>query len=74
MRNFTSHKELKGVFGSGVITEVDQALVNDFRPRFGSNITAQINIKLPGYLQIVRCPGVSHGVEQANSASTRDCD
>jgi len=36
---------LKRVFG--FVTEVDQALVNDFRPRFGGNITAQITSGSP---------------------------
>src|SRR6185437_2750124 len=70
--DLTSHEELERVFGSRVITEVDQALVNDFRARFCGNIASQVNIKFPSNLQIISGPGVAHGIEQANSASTGD--
>jgi hypothetical protein len=43
--DLTRHQELKRVLGSGVIAEVDQPFVDYFRPSFGSDIAAEINMR-----------------------------
>ena len=58
--DFPRHEELQSVFRSGVITEVDEAFVNDLGTGFGGNIAPQVHVELACDLEIVRSPGIAH--------------
>ena len=55
--DFAGHQELQRVLGSGIVAEIDEALVDDFGPRFGGDVAAQIDIKFTGDLEIIGRPG-----------------
>jgi hypothetical protein len=74
MGDFSGHEKLERVFGAGVPTEVDQALINDFRPRLRCNIAAQVDVEFAGDLEVVRCPSVAHGIVEVHTTPTRDSD
>ena len=74
MGDFPSYQKLQCVLGAGVITEVDQPLVNDFGPSFGGNVATEIDIKFAGDLEINRRPGIALGVEQIDAAAPGDRD
>jgi hypothetical protein len=70
MRDLAAHQELQGVFGAGVVAELDKALIDDFSPRFHRNIAAQVDVQFACDLKIVGGPGIAHRVEEINAAAT----
>jgi hypothetical protein len=72
--DFPGHQELQRVLGAGVIREVDEPLIDDFRAGFGGDVAAQVDVQLPGDLQVVGRPRVALRVEQVDAAATGDGD
>ncbi len=72
--DLAGHQELQGVLRARVAAEVDQPLIDDLGAGFGGDVAAQIDVKLTGDLQVVRCPRVAHRVEQADTAAAGDGD
>jgi len=68
--DFPCHQELQGVLGAGVITEIDQALIDDLGPSFCGDVAAQIDVEFSGDLEIVRRPGTALRVEQIDTAAS----
>ena len=58
MRDLASHEKLQRVLASGVVAEIDEPLIDNFRAGLGSDIATQIDVELPGYLQIISGPGI----------------
>ena len=54
------HQELQGVLGAGVVAEIDQPLIDDFRAGFGRDVAAQVDVELAGDLEIIGRPGIAH--------------
>src|ERR1700722_15570560 len=70
--DFSRHQELQCLLRALILREADKPLVDDLRPRLGGDITAQIYCHIPGYLQVVRGPGVSHRVKKRNTPAPSD--
>ena len=47
------HQKLKRILGAGVPAEIDQALVDDLRARFGRDIAAKVDVQFAGDLEII---------------------
>jgi hypothetical protein len=45
MGDFTGHQELKRVLGAGVVAEVDQSLIDYFRPCFRGDVARKIHVQ-----------------------------
>ena len=56
--DLAGHQELKRFFRSLVLSEADEAFINDFGPCFCCNVAAQIDSEVAGDFEVVRCPGV----------------
>ena len=74
MGDFSRHEKLERVLGAGVATEIDEALIDDFRPRLRCNVAAQVDVELAGDLEVVRCPSVPHGIVEVHTATAGDRD
>ena len=72
MRDFPRHQELQGVFGAGVVAEIDQPLIDDLGTRFGCDIAAQVDVEFAGDLQVIGGPGIALRIEQVHAAAARD--
>ena len=48
MGYFARHQELQRIFSPCIVAEVDKPFVDDFGPRLGRDIAAQIDIQFPG--------------------------
>src|SRR5205823_10266232 len=70
--DLAGHEELQSVNRSTVLTKIDEAFVDDFRARLGRDVASEIDIQFSGDLQVVGRPGVSHGIAEGDSASTRN--
>ncbi len=68
------HQKLKGILRAGILAEIDQALVDDLRARFGGDVAAKVDVQFAGDLEIIGRPGIAHGVEQIDSAAAGDRD
>ena len=74
MRDLARHQKLQRVLRAGIAAEIDEALVDDLGPRLGGDVAAQVDVKLAGDLQVVRCPGIAHRIEQVDAAAAGDGD
>jgi len=74
VRDFPRHQELERVLSSGIVTEIDQALVHDLRARLGRDVTTQIHVDLAGDLEIIGGPGITLRIEQSGPAASRHRD
>ena len=58
--DFAGHKKLQRIFGTSIVAEIDQPLINDFGAGFSGDIAAKVNVELTRNLQISRrsrhCP------------------
>ena len=74
MRDFACHQELQRVFGAGIVTEVDQPLIDDLGAGLGRDVAAQIDVQLAGDLQIVGGPRIAHGIAERDTSAAGDRD
>ncbi len=74
VRNFARHEELERVDRAWVVGVVDEALVDDFGARFGSDVAAEIDVEFAGDLEVVGCPGITGGVVEIDATTAGDGD
>ena len=74
MGDFARHEELERVLGAGVAAEIDQPLIDDFRPRLRGDVAAQVDVELAGDLEVVGGPGIPHGIVEVDTATAGDRD
>jgi len=68
MGNLAGHQELQRILRPGIICEIDESLVDDLRSCLSRDVAAEIDIELTRDFQVVRRPGVSHGVVKIHAA------
>jgi hypothetical protein len=68
------HQKLKRVFRVGIIAEIDQTFVDNFRARLGRDVATQVDIDLAGDFQIIRCPGVADRITEIDAPAATDRD
>ena len=68
------HQELQRILAARIVTEIDQALIDDLGARFGRDVAAEIDVELAGDLEIVRRPRASHGIVEIDAAAACDGD
>lgn len=70
MGDFPRHEELQGILGTGVVTEIDQPLIDYLRTRLGGDVTAQVDIQLASDLQVVGRPCIALRIEPPPAIAT----
>ena len=59
---------------TGIVAEVDQALIDDLRPGLGGNIASEIDVEFTGDLEVIGGPGITLRVEQIHAAAATNGD
>src|SRR4051812_47426390 len=72
--DLTGHEELQSIDGAGIITKVDEPLINNFGPGFGGYVAAKIDIQLAGDLEIVSGPRIASGIVEVDATAASDRD
>ena len=74
MRDLARHQELQRFFAAGIVSEVDQPLIDDLGAGFGSDVAMQIDGQVAGDLQVIRCPGISDGIAESDTSAACNAD
>jgi hypothetical protein len=74
VRDLAGHEKLQRLFRSGIITEINEPLVYDLRPRLCGDVAAQVHVQLAGDLQISCRPRISHRVKKIHPAVSGNGD
>src|SRR4051812_3240159 len=72
--DLTGHEELQSIDRTGIIAKVDEPLINNLGPGFGSDIAAEVDIQLAGDLEIVSGPGIARGIVEVDATAASDRD
>ena len=74
VRDLARHQELQGVLRTDIVAEIDEAFVDDLGAGLSGDVAAQIHVELAGYLEVIGCPRIAHGIEEIDATTPGNGD
>ena len=71
MRDLARHQETRRVFHAGIVSYVNQSLIDDLCAGFRGYVGAEISSRLPNGIDISRRPRRAAGIDQRGSATVK---
>ena len=72
MGDLPGQQEAECILQAGIVGDVDEALIDDFRPCLGGDVGAQIASRIADAVDIGRGPGNARRIDQRGTAAIED--
>lgn len=69
MRHFTRHQKAQRLLDAGIVSGIDQSLVDDLGPRLGGDVRTQIRGGVSDGIDIPGVPKLTAGIDQRGPAT-----